>query len=58
MKTSVFKCPYCGSIFIGSIRDYLVKCSLCGVAMIKLDDDFDLTEIIHCETENGSVEQA
>lgn len=58
IKTSIYKCPCCGSIMIVPVNEWNHRCAVCNVLMLRLDDEFDLSEIVTCENENGSVEQA
>lgn len=62
-KTKVLKCDRCGSILVlPSNQWYLSKivCTICGSTLKDLGDDFDLSEIITCDsckTETGVVEE-
>ena len=46
LKTKVYKCYSCGSIFVTTDTPYRLKCVKCGVIMRELQDDFDLSEIV------------
>lgn len=52
LKTFVYKCKDCGSILVlqDSWNLNRVRCTVCGSSMQKLNDDFDLSEIIECES--------
>lgn len=52
LKTFVYKCKDCGSILVlqDSWNLNIVRCTVCGSSMQKLNDDFDLSEIIECES--------
>ena len=61
IKTSVYKCPKCKAIVI--LQDTFLTvahCNICKNNMIMLDDDFDLAEIIQCDScknETGEIEE-
>lgn len=59
LKTKVYKCEYCKTVVCLPITQISnLVCPSCAKAMIALDDDFDLSEIITCNQENGEVEEA
>lgn len=63
IKTKVLKCDKCGAILVlPSNTWYLSKivCTICEGTLKDLGDDFDLSEIIACDsckTETGVVEE-
>lgn len=58
LKTKVYKCEYCKTVVCLPVNYVSFLCPTCGKEMKQLDDDFDLSEIITCNQENGEVEEA
>lgn len=57
MQTKIYKCKYCGAILCLPAKTWekYINCHTCNKNMIVLDDDFDLSEIVDCETTNAGV---
>lgn len=56
IKTCILKCDKCGSILVlpnNNWFEYKMVCTICQHPLRKLDEDFDLAEIIE---ENNSNE--
>lgn len=58
IRTKVYKCEYCKTVVCLPVGYVSFLCPTCGKEMKKLDDDFDLSEIITCNQENGEIEEA
>lgn len=59
MKESrIYSCPYCKAILVlpKSCWQSSIRCTICDKEMKLLDDEFDLAEIIDCETTNNKPE--
>lgn len=49
MLNNIFKCNKCGSILVipkNSWFENKITCTVCESPLIKLDEDFDLSEIV------------
>lgn len=45
---NIYKCPNCGAILVipKSCWQTKIRCTVCDDCLVKLDEDFDLSEII------------
>lgn len=57
METKVYKCEFCGAILCLPSKTWeaYIACPTCQNNMIRLKDDFDLSEIV---TEDSNVKQS
>lgn len=46
IKSKLYKCYNCGSIFVTTDMSHCPKCIKCGQMMQELQEDFDLSEIV------------
>lgn len=65
LKTTVYKCPFCNVITVVPVKSTVFEadltCNICKLPMKRLSDDFDLSEVIDCDTtctnKTGDVEE-
>lgn len=55
METKIYKCNYCGAILCLPSKSWEkeIICPTCQMYMIRLKDDFDLSEIVTEETKEN-----
>jgi predicted RNA-binding Zn-ribbon protein involved in translation (DUF1610 family) len=58
LKTKIYKCEYCKTVVCLPSNYASFLCPTCGKNMKQLDDDFDLSEIITCNQEDGEIEES